>query len=91
MNPKYLTIDEVPTEILENEKKLIKEDVEKNNTGKNEEVINKIVNGKLNKFYQESVLPEQTWIIDNKLTVKKALQNNGTVIHGFVNFRIGNK
>jgi elongation factor Ts len=90
MNPKYLTIEEIPKENIENERKLITEDVLKNNKDKPENVISKIVEGKLNKYYQEFVLPEQVWVMDNKISVKKALQNNGTKILGFYTFRIGN-
>ena len=75
--PKYLNKEDIPLDILENEKKILKEQIIKSNSdNKDEKVIDKILNSKLNNFIEDIVLNEQQFVIvdydskDNKLKVK---------------------
>lgn len=67
-NPTYITIEDVPSDVLEKEKKIYVEEVEK--TGKPRNIAEKIAEGKLTKFYEEVVLMEQVWIKDNSKKIK---------------------
>ncbi|NLK62565.1 MAG: elongation factor Ts [Fusobacteria bacterium] len=69
MNPKYLTKDEVTTETLEKEKEIERVQLEKE--GKPANIIEKILTGKMNKFYEENCLLNQKFVRDDKLTVEK--------------------
>jgi len=69
--PSYLTRDEVPAEELEREREVIRESDEVKKRPAEHQA--KIVEGKLSKFYATTVLLEQPWIHDDKLTVQKAL------------------
>lgn len=66
-NPQYLTKDEVPEEVLEKEKSILK--AQALNEGKPEKIIEKMVEGRINKFYQEICLMEQTFVKDPDKTI----------------------
>ena len=79
MRPLYTTIDAVPEEDVEHEKSVIKEQVV--NEGKKLEYADKIIEGRIRKFFEETVLVEQTFIKDSSLTIKAYLeQNNAKVL-----------
>ena len=67
MRPLYTTIDSVPAEDLEHEKSVVREQVI--NEGKKPEFADKIVEGRIRKFYEETVLEEQAFIKDSGLSV----------------------
>ncbi|GBD90839.1 elongation factor Ts [bacterium BMS3Abin04] len=67
MKPIYVYREEVPTEIIEKEKEIYKEVARKE--GKPEQILERIAEGKLNKYFQENCLFEQTSIKDNTKTV----------------------
>ncbi len=67
MNPKYVSRDEVPTEDIEKEKEIYKEIAKKE--GKPENILERIAEGKLNKFFSEVCLLEQAFVKDNSKTV----------------------
>ena len=73
VNPGYLNTESVPNDVLEKEKSILKEQVL--NEGKPEPIVEKIVMGKMNKFYKENCLLEQVFVKDNNLTVKQYLKN----------------
>jgi elongation factor Ts len=73
MNPVSLNKDSVPTEVLERELEIAREQIRQE--GKPEEMVEKIAQGKLNKFYKESTLVEQEFIKDNKMTVAQYLDS----------------
>lgn len=73
VNPGYLNKESVPPEALEKEKQILKEQVV--NEGKPEAIAEKIVMGKLNKFYKENCLLEQVFVKDNNMTVKQYLES----------------
>jgi elongation factor Ts len=70
-NPDWVTREEVPVEILDKEKEILKEQALK--TGKPEKVIDKIVEGKLTKFYSERCLMDQHFVKDQDKSVKQLL------------------
>ncbi len=70
-SPGYLSREAVPAEVLEKEKAIYRAQME--NSGKPANVIDKIVEGKLGSFYQQTVLPDQPSIRDPKMTVKDVL------------------
>ena len=88
MRPLYLHSTEVPTEVLEKEKEVIKEQLL--NEGKKPEQIEKIMVGKVNKYYEEIVLENQIFIkAENKETVAKFVANNGGKILSMSRYEVG--
>ena len=73
-NPKYLVPEDVPAEILEEEKAIVREQFK--DSKKPAEVVEKIVQGKLSKFYGEVCLIEQPFIKDDKMTIKQLIQSH---------------
>ncbi len=71
-NPQYIAREDVPAEAVEREKAVLSERAAA--SGKPEHIIEKIVNGQLNKFYSEVCLLEQDYVLDTDLTVGKALE-----------------
>ncbi len=67
-SPAYLNRDQVPAEVLEHEKKIMTEQVM--NEGKPEAIAQKIVMGKIGKYYEECCLVDQVFVKDSKLKVK---------------------
>ena len=72
--------------ILDKELEIIKEELK--NSGKKVDMIEKISNGKLNKFISENTLLNQIWIMDTKKKVKEILKNDITIID-FIRFKVG--
>ena len=87
MRPLYLNRDEVPTDVLNHEKEVIKEQAM--NEGKPADIAEKMVNGRINKYYKEVCLLEQEFIKDPDLTVEKYVSNNGGVIKKMVRYEVG--
>jgi len=88
MKPEYLSRDEIGADVIEREKDVYMAEV----AGKPENIQEKILSGKLEKFFAGCVLPSQTWVKDDKLTVQKALESQlgaGTRIEAFSRFQIG--
>ncbi len=73
INPSYIQREDVPPEVLEKEREIYR--VQARATGKPEKVIEKIVDGKLEKFYSEVCLLEQPFVKDPDLTVKDLLNS----------------
>jgi len=81
--PEYVSPEDVSPEILEKEKEIAAGQV----AGKPAEIIDKIVNGKINKWYTEVCLMKQAWIKDDKQSVEKA--NPGITVKRFIRWEIG--
>ena len=87
MRPLYTTIESVPASDLEHEKSVIKEQVI--NEGKKPEFADKIVEGRLRKFYEETVLEEQAFIKDSSMNIKTYLENNDSKLVKLVKYEVG--
>ncbi|MBU0475726.1 MAG: translation elongation factor Ts [Bacteroidetes bacterium] len=71
MKPLYLVREEIPTSVIEKEKEIYKEVLRKE--GKPEQMLDKIADGKINKFFQEVCLTEQIYVKDNSKSVKDVI------------------
>jgi len=72
MNPLYVAPENVSQEFLEKEKEIMKDMMKE--SGKPENVIDKIVEGKLSKLYEEICLLDQAFVKDDKKTVRQAIE-----------------
>jgi elongation factor Ts len=90
-SPSYVSREEVPADILEREKNVLKESVK----NKPENVVEKIVQGKLEKFYSEVCLLDQPFVKNDKITIKEYLNEligkigENILIRRFVRFQVG--
>lgn len=93
MRPQWLNKEEVPEETLAKEKEILM--VQTMNEGKPEKVAEKIVMGRLGKFYQENCLTEQAFVKENKISVAKHIETVAKELGGeikltrFVRFEKG--
>ena len=91
--PLYLTPEEVPASVVEEEKANYR--AEMKDSGKPERILDKIVEGKLKKYYEEICLMEQPFIKDTAITVRELVQQHNAllgeniVVRRFVRFEIG--
>ncbi|MBI4350051.1 MAG: translation elongation factor Ts [Elusimicrobia bacterium] len=98
MSPKYLRREEVPADLVEKEREIYKAKMEKDEEtakanaagqgrtykAKPPEAVAKMLEGRVNKYFQESCLVEQASIRDSKLTVSQAVKNLGARLGGNV-------
>ena len=87
MKPLYLNRDEVPAELVEKERTVLMEQAE--NEGLDEKKIPMIVNGRLNKYYEEICLVDQGFIKENKMKVAKYVESKNSSIIKFVRYEVG--
>ena len=87
MNPVAIKRDDVPSEMVERESHIIKEQVMAE--GKPEDIAEKMVVGRLNKFYKEICLEEQAFIKDSSLSVADYVKNHGGKIVSMIRFAVG--
>ena len=88
MRPQYLNESEVPEEVLNKEKEIMKEQLL--NEGKPENRIEQIMTGKVKKFYEEVCLENQIFIkAENKETVGKYIANNGGKLVNMIRYEVG--
>ncbi len=67
MSPRYVSKDEVPADAIENERAILRKITLEE--GKPEHIVDKIVEGRLSKFYEENCLLEQSFVKDDKMTI----------------------
>ena len=89
MRPEYVRVEDIPKEVLDRERKILREQAL--GEGKPEHIVDKIVEGKLKKFYQEKVLLEQPFIKDDKKKVGQVIKESGlgVEIKRFCRFELG--
>ena len=93
LDTRYVRREDVTQEILDREREIYK--AQARATGKPEPVIEKIVNGKMEKFYEETCLYEQHFIKDEAITIKELIAQRIAVIgenisvRRFVRFKVG--
>jgi elongation factor Ts len=85
--PDALDISSVSPEALEREKTVLTEQAR--TSGRPDNVIEKMVQGRVQKFYEEVALLEQVWVHDNKTRVKDVMKNADASITGFERFALG--
>jgi len=94
-DPQYIRREEVPAEVLEKEREI--ERARALAEGKPEKIVDKVVEGRLNKFYEEVCLYDQPFIKDNTLTVgqliagKIAQMGENITVSRFVRFKVGDR
>jgi elongation factor Ts len=87
LKAKFLTRDEVPAEVVENERTIAEKTAREE--GKPEQAMPKIIEGKVNAYYKDTVLLEQPSVKDNKKTVKALLDEAGVTVSRFARFEVG--
>jgi elongation factor Ts len=92
-NPQWATVDQVDTSSLDRERDVLSEQARA--SGKPENIIAKMVEGRLRKFYEETVLVEQVWVLDPDKKVRAVLDEAAkeigapVTVAGFVRFALG--
>ena len=90
-NPLAIEINQLDKKMLEKENEIISEELK--NSGKSDNIIEKISRGKLEKFKQENTLINQIWIMDPKKKVKDVIaelgKENSITIKDFVRYKVG--
>lgn len=92
-NPQAVTIDSLDPALVERERAVLAEQAQE--SGRPAEIIAKMVEGRLRKFYEEVVLAEQTFVIDNETKVAKVIESAAgdvgapVAIAGFVRYALG--
>ncbi len=85
LNTPYLTESDVPAEIIEHEKEVMRQQVI--NEGKPEAIADKIVMGKIGKFYKENCLLDQEFVKDNKQSIKQYTQATAKQLGGSIEIK----
>ncbi|MGJ0121518.1 translation elongation factor Ts [Williamsia sp. MIQD14] len=87
LKARYATRDEVPADIVENERSIAEKTAREE--GKPEQALPKIVEGRVNGFYKDVVLIDQSSVQDSKKTVKAVLDEAGVTVTAFSRFEVG--
>jgi elongation factor Ts len=87
LKAKYLTREDVPADVVANERRIAEETAR--NEGKPEQALAKIVDGRVTGFYKDVVLLDQPSVSDNKKSVKALLDEAGVTVTRFVRFEVG--
>lgn len=92
-NPQYMSKDDVPAEILNQERSILR--AQALNEGKPEKIVEKIIEGRIEKFYKENCLLQQAYIRDQEITIKDLLAaiaakiGENIVIRRFTRYVVG--
>ena len=87
MKPKYVFVEDVPADVVEQEKTVLKEQAM--NEGKPAEIAEKMVAGRINKFFKEICLTKQAFIKNGDVDVETYVKNNKGTIKQMVRFEVG--
>ena len=87
MRPLYLDRDSVPEDRIEKEREILTEQAQ--NEGLDENKIPMIINGRLNKFFEEVCLVDQGFVKENKMKVSKYVESKNMKILSFVRYEVG--
>lgn len=87
VNPQVVRPDDMPSEIVEKEKEIIK--AQPDMEGKPAEIVDKMVQGRINKFLKEGSLLEQPFVKDPEVTVGALAKKAGAEVVSFVRFEVG--
>ena len=92
-SPQYVSIEDVPEDVIEREKAIYRKEME--GQGKPENILERIIEGKLKKFYQEACLLEQPFIKDEDKKIGDLVQEmiaslgENIVLRRFVRYQVG--
>jgi elongation factor Ts len=87
MRPNYVFISDVPEDVVNREREVLKE--QSMNEGKPADIAEKMVEGRLKKFYKEICLAEQAFIKDGDVSVNTYVTNNGGEIKKMIRYEVG--
>ncbi len=87
LDPIAVTRDEVPEDVTEEEREVAREAAL--NEGKPEHVIDQIVDGKLERFYEDNVLLEQAFVKDSSVSVEEMIDDAGLTVNQFLRYALG--
>ena len=87
MRPTYVSRDEVPEDVVADERRIAEATAREE--GKPEQALARIVEGRLNGFFKDSVLLEQASVQDSKKTVQQLLKDAGVTVTRFARFEVG--
>jgi elongation factor Ts len=93
MNPRYISESDIPADVLDKEKEIYREQLK--SSGKPANIIEKIVEGKLGKFYAEACLIHQPFFKDDKITIEKLIAEKihktgeNIIVKRFVRYQVG--
>ncbi len=90
-NPQYLTIEDVPADVREHEMSVQKEAAKNDEklANKPAQVLEKILEGKINKYFAEMTLEAQPFLMDDSKTVGQFLKEKGVKVLSFVRYQVG--
>ncbi|WP_347550357.1 translation elongation factor Ts [Pseudalkalibacillus hwajinpoensis] len=87
VNPRFVSRDAVPAEEVEREREVLKQQAL--NEGKPEKIVEKMVEGRINKFFEEISLVDQPFVKDTDQKVGKYVASKGATIKGFIRYEVG--
>ena len=87
MRPQYVTVEDVPEDVIAKEREVFKE--QSINEGKSAEIAEKMVEGRLKKYFKEIVLLKQAFIKENSLDIETYLKNNNATLITMVRYEVG--
>ncbi|MEN2464544.1 translation elongation factor Ts [Ornithinibacillus sp. FSL M8-0202] len=87
VNPKYVSREEVSEDVINHEREVLKQQAL--NEGKPEKIVEKMVEGRLGKFFEEICLLEQSFVKDPDQKVKKYVEAKGASVKTFVRYEVG--
>lgn len=87
VNPKYVGRDQVSEDVINHEREVLKQQAL--NEGKPENIVEKMVEGRLSKFFEEICLLEQSFVKDPDQKVKKYVASKGGNVKTFVRYEVG--
>jgi len=87
MRPLYLNSEDVPAEVLEKEKEVLK--AQAIEEGKPADIAEKMVAGRINKYYKENCLVDQEFVKDSSMDIKTYVKNNGGSVIKMIRYEVG--
>jgi elongation factor Ts len=87
MRPEYVSRDDVPSEVVDNERRIAEATAREE--GKPEAALPRIVEGRVDGFFKQVVLLDQSSVQDSKQTVRQVLESGGTSVARFARFEVG--
>lgn len=87
VNPKFVSRDSVDQDTINEEKEVLKQQAL--NEGKPENIVERMVEGRLNKFFEDICLLEQSFVKDPDVKVKKLVADKGASVESFTRYEVG--